>query len=106
MEYVFIRYGYNSSVYFFLHKLNFKDIHPNAIIESKNTIFLKDVFSFEKAQEDYSFNRTIEAGSYSYHHLKDDEVDPKRSKRENTTKIFGHDFLTYLLGNEPWNSQR
>jgi hypothetical protein len=71
---------------FLLHKLNFKDIHPNAIIESKNAIFLKDVFSFEKAQEDYSFNRTIEAGSYSYHHLKDDEVDPKEVKGKTQPK--------------------
>jgi hypothetical protein len=89
---------------FLLHKLNFEDIHPNAIIESKNAIFLEDVFSFEKAQENYSFNKTIKASSYSYHHLEDDEVDPKRSKRENITKIFGLDFLTYLLENGPWNS--
>jgi hypothetical protein len=43
----------------------------------------------------------IETTSSSPHQSKDDEVEPRRSKMRKLTKIFGLDFLTYLLENEP-----
>jgi len=42
----------------------------------------------------------IEAKSSGLYQLIDDEVEPKRSKRKKITKMFGPDFLTYLLENE------
>jgi len=42
----------------------------------------------------------IEAKSSWLYQLIDDEVEPKRSKRKKITKMFGPDFLTYLLENE------
>jgi len=44
----------------------------------------------------------IEAKSSWLYQLIDDEVEPKRSKRKKITKMFGPDFLTYLLENEHW----
>jgi hypothetical protein len=50
MNYNFIRYAYNNSAYeFFIHKSSIKYMHPNTIIESRNAILFKDVFSFKKS---------------------------------------------------------
>jgi hypothetical protein len=50
MDYVFIRYIYNSNVYQFLvHESSIKDIHPNTIMESIDAIFFEDVFPFKEA---------------------------------------------------------
>ena len=82
MDCVFIGYAYNNSAYeFFIHKLSIENIHYNTIIESKSTIFFEDVFSFEELQENYSLKRMIEANSNSHYQSKNDEVEPKRSKR-------------------------
>lgn len=52
MDYVFIRHGYNSNVYrFFIHKSSIKDMHSNIIIESMNTTFFNDVFSFKNVKK-------------------------------------------------------
>jgi len=49
MNYNFIRYAYNNSAYeFFIHKSSIKYMHPNTIMESRNAILFKDVFSFKK----------------------------------------------------------
>ena len=77
-----IRYEYNSGVYqFFVHKLNVEDIHHNTIMESRNAIFLEDVFPWIETQESHSYKRTIEASSTDHHQLEDDEVKLKRSKK-------------------------
>jgi hypothetical protein len=44
---------------------------------------------------------TIEANSSNCHKSKDDEVKRRKIKRAKMTKIFGLDFLTFLLENEP-----
>jgi hypothetical protein len=43
----------------------------------------------------------IKTSSSNYHQLEDDEVELRKSKGAKMTKIFGLDFLTYLLENEP-----
>ena len=49
----------------------------------------------------YSFKRMNDVGINNYYQYEGDEVEPKRSKIKQKKKIFGHDFLIYLLENEP-----
>jgi len=42
-----------------------------------------------------------DVGINNYHQYEGEEVEPKRSKIKQKKKIFGHDFLIYLLENEP-----
>jgi hypothetical protein len=49
MDYIFIRYTYNSNAYkFLLHKSSFKSINPNTIMESRNATFFEVVFLFKE----------------------------------------------------------
>jgi hypothetical protein len=50
-------------------------------MESRNAIFLEDVFPWIETQESHSYKRTIEASSTDHHQLEDDEVKLKRSKK-------------------------
>ena len=56
MNYIFIKYAYNSNACrFLIHKLSIEDIHLNIIMEVRN------VFSLKKAQENCSFKRMNDA---------------------------------------------
>jgi len=68
-------------------------------MKSRNIIFIEDVFSSKKTQKNYSFKRINDASINNYHQYEDNEVEP-RSKMKKKTRIFYHDFLTYLLENE------
>jgi len=57
-------------------------------VESKSATFFENVFSFEELEENYSLKRMIEASLNSHHQSKNDEVEPGKSKRTKTTKIF------------------
>jgi len=49
MDYIFIRYTYNSNAYkFLIHKSSFKSINPNTIMESRNVTFFEVVFLFKE----------------------------------------------------------
>jgi len=103
VNYVYIRYIYNSSAYqFFIHKSSIEDIHPNTILEWKNVISFEDVFPWKEARKNHSLKRTIEGSLSNYHQSKDDEDELIKSKRSKKTKIFGPDILTYLLKNKHW----
>jgi hypothetical protein len=43
-------------------------------MESRNVIFLEDVFPWIETQESHLYKRTIEASSTDHHQLEDDEV--------------------------------
>ena len=82
MDYVFIRYSYNSNAYrFLLNKLSIDDIYPNTIMKSKNTTLFKDVFPLKEIRENHSLKRIIEASSSDHYQSEDDEVKLKRSKK-------------------------
>jgi len=102
MDYIFIGYAYNSSVYLFIkHKSSIKNIHHNTIMETKNVTFFKDVFLWKEAQENHLVRIIIKVSLYNNHQLKDEEVKFRMSKREKMTKIIVPNFLTYLLKNKP-----
>ena len=92
MDYVFIKYSYNSTAYLFIiHKSNIGGIHYNTIIESRNAIFFKDVFLFKETQEDCSFNISIHINLSDYH-LSKDKTKLRRSKKVNKSKYLVHFF--------------
>ena len=49
-------------------------------MESRNAIFLEDVFPWIETQESYSYKITMEASTADHHQLEDDKVKLKRSK--------------------------
>ena len=103
---VFIGYTHNSNAYrFFIHKSDISDMHVNTIIESRNTLFFKEIFPCKPTQETNSLKRNLESTSSTSHDQElmeeRNEVEPRRSKRTKTLKMFGPDFLTFMLEDEP-----
>jgi len=84
MDFIFIRYAYQ----FLVHKSIIGD-----------ATFFEYVFPWKGVQENHSLKRTNEASFSNHHQSEDDKIVFRKSKRTKTTKIFGLDFLTYLLEN-------
>ena len=98
---IFISYAHNNTTYRFLvHELNIPDIHKNMIMESRNALFLEDVFPCKSKEEPSSSKRVLKTVNENSQD-QDGEVEPRRNKRARTEKYFGLDFLTYVLEGEP-----
>ena len=71
-------------------------------MESRNASFFEDVFSC-KSKEEPGLSKckwkTINGNCQDQN--KDNEVEPRHSKRVRIEKYFGPDFLTYMLEGEP-----
>ena len=110
---VFIGYENNSSAYRFLvHKSRNPDMYVNTIIESRNASFFEHIFPWKKnekfktleTEEISSKKRTFDAAMGGSEDHNDNEAhEPRYSKMARISKLFGLDFLTYLLENEPQN---
>ena len=71
-------------------------------MESRNAYFFEDVFPCRSREEPSSLKRVLETIiENSQDQDKDDEVEPRCSKRVMTKKSFGPNFLTYVLKREP-----
>jgi hypothetical protein len=58
MDCVFTEHAYNSSAYQFLvHKSSIEDIHPNTIMESRDTTLFEDAFPWKEGRENYSYKK-------------------------------------------------
>ena len=99
---IFIGYAHNSSAYRFLvHKSEIPDIHENTVIESRNASFFETIFPYKDAQESSSLKKNTYENVGQRSIKKDNEDEPRRSKRARTSTSFGPDFLTFLLESEP-----
>ncbi|KAL6331695.1 hypothetical protein AAG906_016691 [Vitis piasezkii] len=72
------------------------DVHENTIIESRNASFFKNTFPCKSTLEKSSQKITYEAASSSHQDLEE----PKCNKKGKVSKLFGLDYLTYMLENE------
>ena len=103
---VFIGYANNNSAYqFLIHKSNVPDMNVNTIIESRNVIYFEEIFPYKSTQVSSSLKRKFESTSSTSHDQElmeeRNEVKPRRSKRAKTSKLFGLNFLNYMLEDEP-----
>ena len=85
---IFIGYAHNDIAYrFFVHESNVPNIHKNTIMESRNASFFEDVFPCKSKEEPSSSKRVLETINENSQD-QDGEVEPRRSKRARTKKIF------------------
>ena len=105
MDCIFISYALNSSAYRFLvHKSEIPDIHVNMIIESRDTVFFEDIFSYKRETDKTSGKRTHEMAyrdKSPEEPIINAEIEPRRSQRSRILKFFGPDFITYAIKSEP-----
>ncbi|KAK1631549.1 hypothetical protein QYE76_005864, partial [Lolium multiflorum] len=112
---VFLGYAFHSIGYrFLIVKSEVSDMHVGTIMESNDVTFFEDIFpmkdmSSSSNQEMPSSSSqelvTIPEPTIAIEHydnpVEDDNEAPKRSKRQRTTKSFGHDFIVYLVDDTP-----
>ena len=98
---IFIGYAHNSISYRFLvHELNILDIFKNAIMESRNASFFKDVFPC-KSKEELSSSKQVLETINEKSQDQDGVVEPRCNKKARTKKYFGPGFQKYVLEREP-----
>nr|GEW78821.1 zinc finger, CCHC-type [Tanacetum cinerariifolium] len=111
---IFIRYAKNNSAYrFIVYEEKNLDIQKNTVMESRNASFFEHIFSC-LSKETRSSSRLDEEGFQDKrqrddNNLQDEiqdqteekEVESRRSKRARNEKSFGHDFVYFMLENEP-----
>lgn len=107
---VFIGFANNSAAYRFLvFKSDVSDIQVNTIIEYVDAEFFENIFPYKarissdkKSERDSSQDITSTSSSA---HIKsidqEEDVEPRRSKRQKIAKDFGPEFLTYMVEYEP-----
>ena len=103
---VFVGYAYNSSAYrSLIHKSDVPSMNVNTIIESRNAVFFEEIFPYKSTQVSSSLKRNFESTSSTSHDqelMKEmNEVEPRCRKRAKTSQLFGPNFLTYMLEDEP-----
>ena len=102
---VFIGYAHKGTAYrFLIYKSDIPDLHVNTIIESRNASFFKEIFPYKSTLESSFHKRNFESTTTTSHDQElmeeRNEVEPRHSKRAETTKSFGPNFLTYMLEDE------
>nr|GEW50712.1 retrotransposon protein, putative, Ty1-copia subclass [Tanacetum cinerariifolium] len=111
---IFIGYAKNSGAYrFIVHDSKHPDIQKNAIMESRNASFFKNIFPCLKKETGSSSRLDDEViqdkrqrddndlQDERQDQPKEEKVEPRRSKRVRTEKSFGPDFVSFMVENEP-----
>ncbi|GJZ72331.1 retrovirus-related pol polyprotein from transposon TNT 1-94 [Tanacetum coccineum] len=111
---IFIGYAKNSSVYrFIVHDSKNPDIQKNAVMESRNASFFENIFPCltketgsssrldEEVVQDKRQRDDNDLHDERQNQLEEEEVEPQRSKRARTEKLFGPDFVSFMVENEP-----
>ncbi|GAA0143117.1 hypothetical protein LIER_03874 [Lithospermum erythrorhizon] len=104
VEAIFIGYAHNSNAYQFLvHKSDNSRVHKNSILESRNAKFFEHVFPLKTSEEVRKPEGSVELETVSKSSQPKgiEDEDPRRSKRTRFKKIYGPDFVTFVLDNEP-----
>src|SRR3954468_16960710 len=102
---VFLGYAFHSIGYrFLIVKSEVSDMHVGTIMESNDATFFEAIFPQKKSSSlsiqempSSSTQEFIPEPTMAIEHfdnpVEDDNVAPKRSKRQRTAKSFGHDFI-------------
>src|SRR4051812_16954904 len=112
---VFLGYAFHSIGYrFFIVKSEVFDMHVGTIMESNDATFFEDIFPMKgmsnssnqemtsSSSQDFSiFPEPTMPIEHFDDPVEDDNEAPKRSKRQRTAKLFGDDFIVYLVDDTP-----
>ncbi|GJU13209.1 retrotransposon protein, putative, ty1-copia subclass [Tanacetum coccineum] len=111
---IFIGYAKNSIAYrFIIHDLKNPDIQKNALMESRNASFFENIVpcltketgsSSRLDDEVVQDKRQLDDNDLHderQDQLEKEEVEPRRSKRARTKKLFGPDFVSFMVENKP-----
>jgi len=95
-----------------VYKSEIDDIHENTIIESRNARFFEHIYPLKTSIETSVRKRPRDPDTpednVDQRKMNDEtEIEePRRSKRQRTSKSFGPDFYTYMIENEPLTYQQ
>ena len=109
---VFLGYAIHSIGYrFLIVKFRVPDMHVSTIMESRDVTFFENIFpmrdgtssSRQEFIEDDSSTEPIEHNEPTLvENPEEDNNDaPRKSKRQRTVKLFGDDFIVYLMDDTP-----
>lgn len=94
---VFLGYADSSPAYRFL-VIKSEVLELNTIIETKNASFFENIFPLKESVERPVKNSNVEPENEGN---ENEEIEPRRSKRQRKETNFGDDFYTYLIDNDP-----
>ncbi|GKA65459.1 retrovirus-related pol polyprotein from transposon TNT 1-94 [Tanacetum coccineum] len=116
---IFIRYPRNNNAYrFIVHESKNPDIQKNTIMESRNASFFEHIFpclSKETRSSAKLDNEVVQdkrqrddndLQDERQDQTEEEEVEPRRSKRARNKKLFGSDFVSFMVENEPTTEKR
>jgi len=104
---IFIGYAHNSSAYRFLvHKSDNQEVQVGTVIESRNATFFEEVFPSKEGSSTSkrtreSIGEPSELPDQTQPNTLEEQVEVRQSIRKKKAKMFGPDFLTFLLEGEP-----
>ncbi|GKA81409.1 retrotransposon protein, putative, ty1-copia subclass, partial [Tanacetum coccineum] len=111
---IFIGYAKNNSAYrFIVHDSKNPDIQKNTVMESRNASFFENIFpclsketrSLSRLDDEVVQDKRQRDKNDLQHERQDqteeEEVEPGRSKRARNEKLFGPDFVSFMVENEP-----
>ncbi|GJY76412.1 retrotransposon protein, putative, ty1-copia subclass [Tanacetum coccineum] len=114
VDYIFIGYAKNNSAYrLIVHDSKNPDIQKNAVMESRNASFFENIIPCltketrsssrldDEVVQDKRQRDDNDLHDERQDQLEDEEVEPRRSKKERTEKSFGPDFVSLMVENEP-----
>ncbi|GKE65694.1 retrotransposon protein, putative, ty1-copia subclass, partial [Tanacetum coccineum] len=111
---IFIGYAKNNNAYpFIVHESKNLDIQKNTVMESQNASFFEYIFPYlskeigssarldDEVVQDKRQQDDNDLQDERQDQTKEEEVEPKRSKRARNEKSFGPDFVSFMVENEP-----
>ncbi|GJY86548.1 retrovirus-related pol polyprotein from transposon TNT 1-94 [Tanacetum coccineum] len=111
---IFIGYAKNNSAYrFIVHESKNPDIQKNTVMESRNASFFEHIFPClsketrssarldDEVVQDKRQRDDNDLQDERQDQTEEEEVEPRRSKRARNEKSFGHDFISFMVENEP-----
>ncbi|GKB58046.1 retrovirus-related pol polyprotein from transposon TNT 1-94 [Tanacetum coccineum] len=113
VDYIFIGYAKNSSAYLFIvNDSKNPDIQKNTVMESRNASFFENIFPCLTKETGSSSRLDDEVVQDKRQRDENDlqverqdqveeVIEPRRGKRARTEKLFGPDFVSFMVENEP-----
>ncbi|GKC47215.1 retrotransposon protein, putative, ty1-copia subclass, partial [Tanacetum coccineum] len=110
---IFIGYAKNNNAYrFIVHESKNPDIQKNTVMESRNASFFEHIFPCLSKETGISSRLDDEVvqdkrqrddnglQDERQDQTEEEEVEPRRSKRARNEKLFGPDFVSFMVRNE------
>ncbi|GJT91176.1 retrovirus-related pol polyprotein from transposon TNT 1-94 [Tanacetum coccineum] len=111
---IFIGYAKNNSAYrFIVHESKNPDIQKNTVMESRNASFFEHIFPClsketrssarldDEVVQDKRQRDDNDLPDERQDQTEEVEVEPRRSKRARNEKLFGPNFVSFMVENEP-----